>query len=1497
MTMNKDLHGNLECKTPVLLVNNGCGKQGRGVLGLLLLAVFAVFLCGKALAEDALVDGGVYLINCKNWNNYYLYPKSNYVQVANSLDKNRYWCATKVEKDGEVFYTFRNYDEEFLGVGTNTSSKGVYLRSGITLPATEKAIGHGNFNPNNSDAFLFKLVSVSNSYAVIPYEYRTTNNSWYLDANNKTVGLQEYPATDNNQYLWNFERVQAQFGLTDPSIVSGQNPITEGNTTYEFTRGTSQCFHYLGSYFYSILADNGTTNYTTYELSYEGLPSGTTCSVSSDNTKWTLSVGTLPNPAVTIVLKCKVTRFQAGNQIIQKEYSYPVVIGQPHSIDDLSDITDPNGCYFLDVDIDDASGHTTISNFTGFFDGQNHTIKNLNTPIFGTMTDAVVRNVNLENVNISNNTGNTGAIASTANGASRIYNVGVLSGSVGGTGNTGGLVGLLDGTSRVINCYSFADITSGGQNNTYVGGLVGNNSQVSKQTDIKTIVVNCMFYGDIDTDHCSNFAPVYGNKAIENDNSEGINPYCFFSEKKGTFAKVYNGTGYDINNYKRSWPAEEEYLTRFEYYRSILNSNRRLMAWWVSGNVADTALISKWVLDPSIAPYPILKKWGKYPSIINPDLVKVWDTATSAWVQRANAAPYRGKSLGTLSVKVKPGTHAASAVQSSYGTNGKSLNLPITDMDTLHHDYCYYKVQLPYYNEEFGSPSADPENHWDIRYGGNYTDSVVTGWKITNVETDETITDYNAFEANWEHGYNFADRHCIDKDRYTTSGRVFAQGGYYYVPEGVTGITIEAYWGKAVYLHNTGHYIDRVNITNYRASGTPRPGLPFEPAGTLPTTFQGQTVYQSWKSAVTAIPQATVPSDYSTIDKSVYDQAIVLLNNLQWRNENDPVGTGIDSKWHPYTIMSIDQDLDNEPDYCFELQFRQEWKRPGIQPIRFDFLPVPELGMAVRHNENQNTIGIMVPQGHFEITETSYMHTTQFEYDAAISGGDNVACGHKVPAPVILNGGHFEQIVVRYGPQNTTQYFIMGGHFRMLRFTPGAHTNTNQHAKVRLCAVNAIGGEYPEFYLSGIYRPDIEPNSIEEQGNPHCYTNGGKFDFIAGAGYDKILGSIYFKIDHSIIGEFYGGGINGSNPVGGSIDVTIDHSLVEKYCGGPKIGTMQVGNTTTYNTVTTRAIGTIFGRYYGGGNGGTSYYRETKEDGNITFTNPSTLAYWNNHGYKVFNPLNTINASGVSTQYEGPNTPKNRGYHALFEFECFVESNGLGQNPTIRSYLHWAQFGTTTTGDVTNTLINCTVKKDFYGGGNLANVNGSVTSILTDCIVLGNAFGGGFSGKIEPFRIHDKNHAHFPYIDKSGLMQDGLNRLNSLDYIDREYTWCYKNAAGEMFPKGVVIPEGANTGSNATFEYDGKWYILTTVSLEHLGAVSGNVTLTLTGETTVGTEGDDETGDVFGGGNESDVDGSTEVKLQGKAKVLGNVFGGGNIAPVGGNASVTIEDEPQNPNP
>lgn len=1084
----------------------------------------------------------------------------------------------------------------------------------------------------------------------------------------------------------------------------------------------------------------------------------------------------------------------------------------------------------------DFSGAIAITQpFSGTFDGGLQTITNLGHALFNTVSGGTVKNVILKDVTITTGT-NVGAICNEATGASRIYNCGVLAttdydldgnitgfsgSSISGTGAVGSIVGLLDGTSRVINCYSYANL-SGGSN---MGGIVGNNSQTSTMSDIKTIVVNCMFYGEISG---SGF-PVYGGNVIENSGTTAINNYNYY-RGSATFDDNYGG----VSSYNRSWPAEEEHLTRFEYYRSILNSNRKLCTWWVNGTngtaPSDADMnnvgIAKWVLDPSIAPYPVLKKWGKYPSVINPDETQVWDPRTKDsdnnpltphWVTRSSAPAYQGKSHGTLTITVNTGSYPSTL--SGLSERTETWKPVITEMDTLNYDYGYYKVQLPYYNEVFGDPD---ETEYLKRYWGNYTNKVVTAWKITAVDKDGS----HSFVKNWENGYNYADRNCTDKDLYDSNGgRAFAQGGYYYVPEGVTAITIEAYWGDAFYLHGKGHALDRVSVCSYEGD-TKNYGYAFTPAGTLPSTMpfsSSVTIYDDFKTLMTAVKAKT---------GNVYEQAVVLVGNYPLHARNDFLTDVANNGQGGLTIMSADFDIDNEPDFCMPFQWRSDVLRHPIMPIRFDFLPVPELGLAMRHNTFAYAIGVFIPEGHFEITETSFMHTTQFEYMSKI-----VDINHQ--QPLILNGGQFEQIVCHSDNSSQLNYvrnIILGGHLWMKRFTPGSHTK--RHCIVRHCAVSVMGGDFPEFYLTGIYWDGVNTTNAYND-NPHCYTNGGRFGIMAGAGMEAVKNSVYFEIDHSIIDEFYGGGINSSNPVAGNINVTINNSLVnEKYCGGPKVGTS--------GTVTTNASGTIFNQFFGGGNGGTNLYREQIKD--ETPSNMPGESKWDSdYGFTNFKP---ISGQGDDATYS-----EGKGYHAEFEFEVFNQSNGLGTDAVARTYRHWAQFGVTSTGNVTNTLTDCTFKNNFYGGGNLATVSGNVTSTLTDCTVTGSAFGAGFSASIPSFPVHDKTKVTYPTRDAAGVCHNGKVGYRTDGDVIRQYTWCYKNSTtNEVLPAGVVIPQGVDT-SKPAFQYGGKWYCYTTVPLENLGTVTGNATLTITGNSNI-------TGDVFGGGDQGEVKGNTTVNIR-----------------------------------
>jgi hypothetical protein len=63
-----------------------------------------------------------------------------------------------------------------------------------------------------------------------------------------------------------------------------------------------------------------------------------------------------------------------------------------------------------------------------------------------------------------------------------------------------------------------------------------------------------------------------------------------------------------------------------------------------------------------------------------------------------------------------------------------------------------------------------------------------------------------------------------------------------------------------------------------------------------------------------------------------------------------------------------------------------------------------------------------------------------------------------------------------------------------------------------------------------------------------------------------------------------------------------------------------------------------------------------------------------------------------------------------------------------------------------------------------------------------------------------------------------------------------------------------STSSPAALNVAGKNYLYTEISLDNLGAVNGDVTLSIKGNSEV-------FGNVFGGGDQSKVEGSTKVNI------------------------------------
>lgn len=165
----------------------------------------------------------------------------------------------------------------------------------------------------------------------------------------------------------------------------------------------------------------------------------------------------------------------------------PFIICNPNQLQSLSvhHISNPGVYYQLnqDLDLSSIANFTPISNitnqFTGTFDGQNHTIHNLtinnnatsHQGLFGYVVGgsaSEIRNLRLNRANVRGNAQSGSVIGYLDATARNIHsNNAIIDGFADGTG---GLIGRLSGTG-VVNDSSFSGQVTG--NGSYTGGIVG----------------------------------------------------------------------------------------------------------------------------------------------------------------------------------------------------------------------------------------------------------------------------------------------------------------------------------------------------------------------------------------------------------------------------------------------------------------------------------------------------------------------------------------------------------------------------------------------------------------------------------------------------------------------------------------------------------------------------------------------------------------------------------------------------------------------------------------------------------------------------------------------------------------------------------------------------------------------------------------------------------------------------------------------------------------
>lgn len=1034
----------------------------------------------------------------------------------------------------------------------------------------------------------------------------------------------------------------------------------------------------------------------------------------------------------------------------------------------LYDIT-ANGNYRLDADID-ASGFEGFSfTFSGTLDGGYHTISGLTQPLFTTVNGGTVKNLVLDKVHIASGT-NVGAVCGTATGSTRIYNCGVQSsdGSSSLAGTTvGGLVGTIAAGSsvRVVNCYNYATISG----TSYSAGIVGRNQgTVSGTTTVNTTGVRiamCMMYGDMTTG--TNRSPVYGGN--HTDNVQKLTEYNYYRSRANLTYTAYND---------QLAIDKDAFLTRFPFYRHILNTHREMAAYFLFGaqpTAEQVAEIGHWVLKPEVAPYPIVEPWPSGTHRTTQDIQNNLPDPT---------ADYAGKLIDSM------GNSGYLTVNYTIGGTTGSVSLPITDMDTARYDFTWGKVVLPFANELWTQTSYS---------------TVVTGWKVTSVTKDGAA--YTSFNIPADEPYNFADRDNPQKDIYDADNNpyIFAQGGNYIVPYGVTAISIEANFATAYYLS------DARSDFGYNASYGGQTNLGW----TVPNTYHGQTVYTNLSTLVGALNNSTNP----------HSQAIVLVGNYHY-NQN-AVGQTPLNVAKGVTIMSVDEDKNQEPDYGWYSYHTKD--RTPIPPIRFDFVPNIGMGMAERVTGSTPypTIGIWHARGWFELTETCVSFMSECEInDGDYSAADNDHGNNRW----IANSGYFIQIVrARSGNANKLSYEQIGGNAYVEELYPGSHTDNARVTTIRPILVT--GGEIEECYMTG-YRAGATATGSDIW----FWGAGGKMHKWLGAYMENPSTAgvnVTAKVDHAVIGRFFGGGTSPSARITGNIDITMNNSLVDFYCGGPEFGDMAEGK-----TVTTHATNTTFGEYYGAGFGGTSitYNREGNQSG---------VNFGNNIDFPI----------AFGTTYKRLTNNNTYGIGSCYKFEFILYSGGSGTG-VARSYTGYAKFDLATTGNVTNVLNGCTVQRNYYGAGCQGKVNGTVSSTLTGCTFMGSVFGGGYKAASNEVPVYPATEpTKSRYTKETGLFSD----------------------FGTVEPETFTWQQRGTTGSD-----DANKILYTTTDMATLGTVTGAISLTLDGGTVAQS--------VYGTGNESPANGGVTTLVKGGTVVGGDVFGGGNLAQTTGNALLTVEN-------
>jgi len=256
--------------------------------------------------------------------------------------------------------------------------------------------------------------------------------------------------------------------------------------------------------------------------------------------------------AVNIVISLGV-KYSGGSG----EPNAPYLIATPADMNTLGASSGDWGkCFKLVADIDmsafPGTQYKIIGNlqtrFTGTFDGDGHIIHNLtyttttstsSVGLFGYIYNAAIKDLGLENVNVSTGGNYIGCLAGWAANSTIVncYCMGTVLCSSNSSSTAGGLVGSQMYSTIITNCYSMGSVSctsTGSTTWSNAGGLVGSQNGGTITNCYSTCAVTCSsIYTSVVGGLVGNQSDRSGNTKIEN---------CYFAgQVSATGSTIYKG--------------------------------------------------------------------------------------------------------------------------------------------------------------------------------------------------------------------------------------------------------------------------------------------------------------------------------------------------------------------------------------------------------------------------------------------------------------------------------------------------------------------------------------------------------------------------------------------------------------------------------------------------------------------------------------------------------------------------------------------------------------------------------------------------------------------------------------------------------------------------------------------------------------------------------------------------------------------------------------------